>query len=416
MKWPIIPIFLLFGSLWVSAAPLPPGPWNQPPPLGAPKGKVVKVKAGDAADLVAKTREAKSDTTIVVPKGEYLLSSPMRIGMKGPVKNVVLRGATGKREDVVIRGPGMKKDTSKTVPHCLMIENAVDVVVADLSIGDVWFHPITVQSGAGAQRPHIRNVRLFDAGEQFLKVNSPGDHPKRGCDGGIVEYCVFEYTTMARHWYTEGVDVHRGDNWIVRDNLFRNIRGPAGAKNIGGAIDFWNNARKPLIERNVIYNCAVGIRVGINDKKGFHDCEDAIVRNNLIVRQKGQCHWQDVGIMVADCPNAQVLHNTVFLDGTYANPIEYRFPATQNTVIRGNVLDGNIRQRDGAGGKVSDNLDKAKADWFEDILAGDGHLVRRAPPIGAIRKAIEGVEKDIDGHKRPSLGKQDAGCDHFGSR
>jgi len=414
---------LLLVSAWVAvvgvsnamADDLPPGPWNNPPALPAPKGKVIKVKAGDAEDLVARTREAGSDTTILVPKGEYRLSSPMRIGIQGAVKNVVLRGETGRRDDVVIRGPGMKVDSKDSVPHCLMIENATDVMVADLSIGDVWLHPITCQAAAGVQRPHIRNVRLFDAGEQFLKVNSPGDFPKRGCDGGIVEYCVFEYTDTARHWYTEGVDVHRGDNWIVRDNLFRNIRGPAGAENIGGAIDFWNNSRKPLIERNVILDCAVGIRVGINDKKGFNDCEGAIVRNNLVARRKGSCHWQDVGILVADCPDAQVLHNTVYLDGTYAHPIEFRFPATQNIVIRGNVLDGNIRQREGADGKVSDNLTKAEADWFEDIFKGDGHLVRRSPPVGAVKKPMDGVTDDIDGHERPSLGKQDAGCDHQGS-
>jgi hypothetical protein len=77
---------------------------------------------------------------------------------------------------------------------------------------------------AGAQSPLIHNVRLVNAGQQFIKASPDG--AGGDVDNGIVEYSVMEYDTTARDDYTNGVDVHTGDNWIIRHNLFRNIRAP----------------------------------------------------------------------------------------------------------------------------------------------------------------------------------------------
>jgi hypothetical protein len=49
---------------------------------------------------------------------------------------------------------------------------------------------------------HIYNVRLFDAGQQFLKSTFDANNPD-GVDGVIVEYCLFEFTT-----YRAGVRLH----------------------------------------------------------------------------------------------------------------------------------------------------------------------------------------------------------------
>lgn len=407
----------LVAIFWIcagalAAAELPPGVWCDPPALPPPTGTVVTVRAGDAADLQHRVRTAASETTVMVPAGTYRLSAPLRIGAATAVSDITVRGATGNRDDVIICGPGMRVDSSKTVPHCLMIENATDVLIADLSLGDVWHHPITVQAHLGAERPHIRNVRLFDAGEQFLKVNSPGDWPASGCDGGLVELCVFEYTTTARHWYTQGVDVHRGDDWIVRDNCFRFIRGPAGERNVGGAIDFWNGSRRPLIERNTIVDCAVGIRVGIVARPDFDDCAQATVRNNVIVRNPGAVAWADVGIICNDCPGARILHNTVILQGTYANAIEYRFPGTTDAVIRGNLLDAAIRARDGASAALGDNVTDASAELFRSITTGDARLKPNARAIDAM-PPLATVTDDHQGHQRPIGARADIGADEW---
>jgi predicted dehydrogenase len=203
------------------------GPWANPPPLPKPTGAVVQVAT--EVQLLQAVRQLRSNTTILIAKGVYNLSNTLHI--RGNVQNVALRGATGRRDDVVLRGRGMRNRDYDDVPHGIMVSDAQDVTIADLSVGDVWFHPITLQGQSGCKRVLIHNCRLFEAGEQFLKSNpaSP-DGAQGGVDDGIVEYCIFEYADTARHWYTEGVDVHGGSRWVVRRNLFRNIRGPSGPK------------------------------------------------------------------------------------------------------------------------------------------------------------------------------------------
>lgn len=394
------------------------GPWDDPPPLGKPAGRVVQVAAGDAGDLQEKVRSAGSGTTIVIPRGEYRLTATLRIGASARVRGVVLRGATGRRDDVVIRGPGMKVDSSATVPHCILVEQAEDVTIADLSVGDVWFHPISLQGPSGCDRKRIRNCRLFEAGEQFLKSNparpdgSADAAGYSGCSDSAVEYCVFEYATTARHWYTEGIDVHAGHRWIVRDNLFRNIRGPAGASNVGGAIDFWNRSSGNLVERNLILDCAVGIRMGVVDREGYDDQAGSVVRNNFIRRSPGACEWADVGIFVGDSPRTKVLHNTVLLEGTYANAIEIRFPASRGGRVANNLTDGEIRLRDGATAELAGNV-RAQPGWFVGPARGDLHLLRAAAGAIDAVAADPDVETDWDGTKRPAGRAADAGADEF---
>src|SRR4029453_17573699 len=74
-------------------------------------------------------------------------------------------------------------------------------------------------------------------GQQHIKASPDG--AGGGVDNGIVEYSVIEFDTTSRDDYTNGVDVHTGDNWIVRHNLFRNIRAPQGQL-AGPAILMWN--------------------------------------------------------------------------------------------------------------------------------------------------------------------------------
>jgi len=98
------------------------------------------------------------------------------------------------------------------------------VTIANLTIRDVYSHPIILNGGT--QSPLIHNVRLVNAGQHFIKANPDG--AGGGADNGIVEYSVMEYATTSRDYYTNAVDVHTGDNWIIRHNLFRNIRAPHG--------------------------------------------------------------------------------------------------------------------------------------------------------------------------------------------
>ena len=53
------------------------------------------------------------------------------------------------------------------------------------------------------------------------------------------------------------------------------------------------------------------------DRVGYNDHSGGIIRNNFFYRAPGSTNQSDVGIIVNDSPNTQVLHNTVLLNGTW---------------------------------------------------------------------------------------------------
>jgi hypothetical protein len=385
----------------------PPGPWRNPPKLGQLTSHFVRVRT--EPELQQALSRLRSDTTIVIAPGTYHLSRSLQIG--GGVKHVVLRGGTDDRNGVILKGRGMRQKDYGNVPHGIMVNDATDVVIANLAVGDVWFHPITLQGPAGCQRVRIFNVRLFDAGEQFIKGNPDGRGG--GVDGGIVEYCVFEFTDTSRSYYTQGIDILRGADWIVRNNLFRNIRGPARDPTVGGCADFWQGCRNILVEGNVIVNCRMGIRFGIHnksEKEHIYDQEGGIIRNNIVWRQPGAVNAPDGGIMVWDSPNTKVLNNTVILNGTYPNGcIEYRWG--MGDVLVNNLTDGPIWQRDGARARVANNVINADPSIFVNEAAGDLHLAPKSQTVLHKVPVLRDCPTDLDG--RPRGDKTDVGAAAF---
>ena len=373
------------------------------PSLPPPSGAVVTVST--EPQLQSAIRQLASNTTILIAPGTYQLTSTLYIN--GAYTNVAIRGSADDRDSVVLKGPGMNVAAYGEAPYGIWTGgNVQGITIANLTIRDFYYHPIIFN--AGTQRPRVYNVHLIDAGQQFVKSNPDG--AGGGVNDGVVEYSVIEYTTTARDSYVNGVDVHTGANWIVRDNVFRNLVAPPGGL-AGPALLMWNHSSNTIAERNLFINCSRGISYGLQ-AAGF-DHSGGIIRNNMIFRGAGQPG--DVGIMVADSPNTQVLNNTVFLSGTYGTPIEYRFAGTQNVVIGNNLLDGAIWARDGATGVEAGNLAGAQASMFVDAAAGDLHLVASA--TSAIDRGLNSpaVTSDFDGQVRPQGSAYDIGADEFGA-
>ncbi len=155
------------------------GPWSIPAQLPAPSGNVVNVST--AAQLRSAVASIASDTTIVIAPGTYALSSPLSIN--GAFTNVGIRGASGNRDDVVLVGKGMSGPDDGGTPFGIWVGGDVrGVVIANLTIRDIYNHPIMLN--AGTQSPLIHNVRLVNAGQQFIKANPDG--AGGGVDNGIV--------------------------------------------------------------------------------------------------------------------------------------------------------------------------------------------------------------------------------------
>jgi hypothetical protein len=385
----------------------PPGPWQHPPELEKPKGNVVTVRT--EKELQDAVRGLKSDTTILIAAGTYELSNTLVID-RG-VKNVALRGDTKDNSKVVLKGKGMRKQDFGDVPHGIMVSNATDVLIANLSVGDVWFHPITLQGQSGCKRVRVFNVRMFDAGEQFLKANPDGKGG--GADDCVIEYCTFEFTDTARHNYTQGMSAHTCANWVVRNNLFRNLRGPKGDAEVGGCIDMWDNSKNTIVEGNVMVNCRIGIRFGIINRaadKGVHDHQGGIVRNNVFWRQKDAVGAPDAGIIIADSPGTKVLHNTVILNDTYGGgAIEYRW--CKDVVIANNLTDTKIWKREKAEGSEENNVVTEDKKLFAGAAAADLHLsAMGASKLTKVKKLAD-CPNDWEGQKRAD--KTDPGADEY---
>jgi hypothetical protein len=363
------------------------------------------VQVNTVQQLQSAVAAIASNTTILIAPGTYQLSSPLFVN--GSFTNVAIRGASGNRNDVVLVGRGMTVDGG--VPFGIWTGgNVRGVTIADLTIRDVYSHPIILN--AGTQSPLIHNVRLVNAGQQFIKANPDG--AGGGVDNGIVEYSVMEYASTSRDYYTNGVDVHTGDNWIIRHNLFRNIRAPQGQL-AGPAILMWNASTGTIVDGNTFIDCQREIALGLIERTP-NDHSGGIVRNNFIYRTSTIAG--DAAIYVADSPGTQVLHNSILVSGTYANPIEYRFAHTTDVLIANNVLDGRIATRDGATGSVSGNYTSGSSALFLNAAIGDFHLKASAQVLlDRIATPMPNASRDWDGHVRPA-GSTDIGADEYSTR
>lgn len=373
--------------------------------LGAPTSarETQTVKVATESELQQAIGRLQSGTTILLAPGVYPLTRTLTIN--GTFSDVVLRSASGKREDVVIHGRGMTTP-SPDVPHGIWVGgNVRNITIADLTVRDTYEHAIVFN--AGTQKPTVSNVHLVDAGAQFIKSNPS---PTGGVADAVVEKSLIEYTTTARSDYTNAVDVHTGTDWVIRDNVFRNILGPAGTL-AGPAVLVWNRSVNTTTERNSFVNCARAISYGLIEREGGRDHRGGVIRNNVVFRSSTQPG--DVGILVADSPDTKVLNNTVFLSGTYATPIEYRFAGSSNVVIVNNIVDGTIGRRDGATASERNTIERASATLFVDATRGDLHLSPDA--TGAIDRgaALSDVSDDFDGDRRPLGAAPDVGADEY---
>ncbi|MEA3401808.1 MAG: right-handed parallel beta-helix repeat-containing protein [Armatimonadota bacterium] len=369
------------------------------PPLPEPDGEVVRVAT--VQQLQTAVREARSGITILIAPGTYTLE--MCLYLTGGVQDVAIRGETGRPEDVLIIGRGMANEDYGSVPHGILVGDAQDVLIADLTIRDVWYHPIQLDGPSGCARPHIYNCRLINAGQQFIKGTV--DKAGNGVDGGVVEYTLMAYETTARSDYTDGVDVLGGAGWIIRHNRFVNIRAPEGQL-AGPSVLMWRGCTDTICEGNWFVNCQRGIAFGLASDNP-QDHRGGVIRNNIFHR--GPDSPGDAGIIVWNSPGTRVLHNTVLLSGTYPNAIEYRFPATTGVQIIGNLTDAAITRRDEASAELRGNVTSAAPAWFVDAASGDLHLLPDAP-VPRVQRHPE-CAVDFDGDPRPEGEPTPAGAD-----
>lgn len=353
------------------------------------------------------------NTTVLVADGTYNLTNTLNI--RG-VQNVAIRSESGNRDSVVITGRGMSNSAFGNVPHTLAIYDASDVLIADLTLRDAYYHLVQIHGEADADGVHLFNLHLVDAGEQFVKGSTAGS-PGPYSDNGLVECSLFEYTDRARSDYTNGVDVLAGSGWVIRDNTFRNIRAPAGQL-AGPAVLMWRNSLDTIVERNLFIECDRAIALGLSspdsnsrDGETEYDHQGGVIRNNMIYREGPG----DIGITVNYARDVSIYHNTVIQNDTFPwGTIEYRFSSTTAT-ISNNLTDGPVWQRNGAAAALEGNVTTAVPGWFVDTTGADLHLTAAATAAINTAAGAALAGDDFDGHYRPVGTAADVGADEYGS-
>jgi hypothetical protein len=173
--------------------------------------------------------------------------------------------------------------------------NVQGVTIAHLTIRDVYYHPDHVECGRAINRS-FHNVRLVNAGTAAPEVEPRWRRRRRSTTASSNTPCSNTtrpaVTTTRMAWTST-----RGDNWIIRHNLFRNIRAPQGQL-AGPAILMWNHSTNTLVDGNTFIDCQREIALGLIERTPT-DHAGGIVRNNFIYRQGAG----DSAIYVGDSPN-----------------------------------------------------------------------------------------------------------------
>lgn len=364
--------------------------------LSAPAAAVV---VSDVWGLEAAIYEADQggDKKILLTDGTYTLSGMLWVEASG----VTVRSESGAREAVIIEGEGMTGGVS----HIFNVAGT-DFTARDMTLRMAANHAIQFQPGG--DNPKMQNLIIQDTGEQMIKGSWDSANPDTAVDNGLVEDCIFEFTAgIGPQYYIGGIDVHRGQNWIVRRNIFKNIISPS--EDVAEfAVHFWNWAVNTLVERNLIVNCDRGIGFGLGERGHT----GGVIRNNMIYHNAEE-GFADVAIAAENSPNTQIYNNTVFMENSYPNAIEYRWEAAAGLLIANNLVNRAITARDGASGVVTHNRTDARAGWFVDASGGNLHLAYAVGEVVNQAMFIEGLTDDFDGQERPGDGGFDIGADQY---
>ena len=200
------------------------------------------------------------------------------------------------------------------------------------------------------------------------------------------------------------IDVVGGQRWVVEANRIADFW-KDGGDTVSYAAFFKGNSKDGRFARNLVI-CAdthsggarVGLSLGGGGTSPDSICEDGTctpehqrghIENNLIV------NCSDVGVYLNEAADSFVDENTLYA----TSGIDVRFEASTVT-LRGNVLDGRIRERDGGSATLGTNWAEVDlAAIFADPAALDFTLIADPGLVDAL-DPIEGLTLDFCGGTR----------------
>ncbi len=412
----------LLGGLWSAVAAAGESSFAVvlAPPMQAwfPKAPALpvptenRVEVSTTEGLIQAVAHAVPGQTILLADGHYLMPRYIEI----LADRVTLRGASGRRERVILDG------VQSMHGELLGIRGCSDVTIADLTIQNVRYNGFKVNSETNVQRLTIHNCiihNIWQRGVKGVKVpeaNREAVRPK-GCR---VQYCLFyndrpkqlsdDPADIAQGNYIAGIDVMYAKDWVIRDNVFVGIQGRTFEGR--GAIFLWFDSQDCVVERNIILDCDVGLQLGNAhraDNVQYH-CVRCEARNNFITRAP------EAGIVTVYTRDCRVLHNTIHDPQSKTNRLIRTVVTNEGLTVANNLFSGpGMSNESGSEIQFLGNLLWDVSFAFADPAHGNLHLTSALSEI--VDKAAvlpQPLAKDIDGHRRDD--KPDIGADEFVNR
>lgn len=261
---------------------------------------------------------------------------------------ITLRSKSGNPESVILNGVVRKNG--------LLVNNIIDVsgkhvTIKGLTLQNAKNHLIQLHGENDADYFSLLNSILRDSNQQLLKV-SARKKDEISSDFGVVKNSIFEYTKgIGPQYYIGGIDLHKGKNWLIKKNTFRNIASPS-ERVAEHAIHIWHNSSDNTVSENLIYNCDRGIGFGMTNRPNY----GGEIVDNIIIHVNNDHPFNDVGIILEESPNTIIKGNTIIMMTDYPNAIEYRFKQTRNVMITGNITNKSITKRNNASATVENNI------------------------------------------------------------
>ena len=212
--------------------------------------------------------------------------------------------------------------------------------------------------GGGSHFTAINNT-ITDFNAHFKINGLEGAFPD---DGMIVSNTLTNSSVRDTANPVTPIDLVAASNWVIRRNMITDFQKGDGNRISYGAFVKGGGSNN-LMENNLILceyllhgtgTQQIGLSLGgggtgkavCRDQRCITEQDGSIIRANLI----GSC--SDDGIYINRSATSKVIHNTLIDTGG----ISVRFPESTAEVI-GNLVDGNIRSRDQAILRQSDNMD-----------------------------------------------------------
>ncbi|MBK9992261.1 MAG: chitobiase/beta-hexosaminidase C-terminal domain-containing protein [Verrucomicrobia bacterium] len=222
-----------------------------------------------------------------------------------------------------------------------------------------------VLDATGLSSGPILNVTADQVTISKLSLKNAAAHAiviQPGADNGLIADNAFSGAAVA------AIDAQGGTNWTVTANTFHGIAGSTATAE--PAIHFYGGANGTVITNNLFLNCDRAITLG-NGAASTHI--GGQIQNNFIADNRTTGSYPGPGISLESATGAQVDNNSLYLAGTYANAIEYRY-VTTGSLIRNNLTNKLIVELNGGMATLTTNSTAAQSSWFTDPTASDLHL------------------------------------------